>query len=312
MKIFLPMQSQSLTQITLPETTKEADSTSRSILAHLTTVPIRHEPDDRSEMVNSMLLGETARIISQIDDMWLEIETDFDHYRGFVSALMVIPTPEFWQEPFFRFTPLSHHFTRTDGTKKMLSMGSRIKLDADLAILFPDGQKYFFSTDGIQKNHFIHELPNPTLIQQDVVNPNVVNPDALKKYREECIPFAEHLLGTPYLWGGRSSIGVDCSGLTQTSSMMCGVYLPRDARQQAKCGIDIEPNVDALLSGDLLFFSNNPEGKITHVALYLGQGEYIHASGQVRKNSLLPEKMNFSAKHREQFISAKRILPFDK
>ncbi|MBO5815341.1 MAG: C40 family peptidase [Bacteroidales bacterium] len=107
---------------------------------------------------------------------------------------------------------------------------------------------------------------------------------------EAIIAQAEKLLGVPYLWGGMSAKGVDCSGLVRISHIMNGILLPRNASQQVKCGERVE--LDNLQRGDLVFFGTPATDKksmrITHVGIYLGENKIIHSSHRVRINSLIP------------------------
>ena len=107
---------------------------------------------------------------------------------------------------------------------------------------------------------------------------------------EAIIAQAEKLLGVPYLWGGMSAKGVDCSGLVRISHIMNGILLPRNASQQVKCGERVD--LKDLERGDLVFFgtpaTDEKPMRITHVGIYLGENKIIHSSHRVRINSLIP------------------------
>jgi len=124
---------------------------------------------------------------------------------------------------------------------------------------------------------------------------------------------AKHFLGFPYLWGGTSAKAVDCSGFTSTIYAMNSIILQRDASQQTKYGKEIttDYNWKNLHPGDLLFFgrkaSDSLPERVTHVAMYIGNTEFIHASGKVRINSMDSTKENFIPEYVPRFVRAIRI-----
>jgi hypothetical protein len=125
---------------------------------------------------------------------------------------------------------------------------------------------------------------------------------------EAIIAEAEKLVGVPYLWGGMSSKGVDCSGLVRICHIMNGILLPRNASQQIKCGDRVE--LDELQRGDLVYFgtpaTDDKPMRVTHVGIYLGNGRIIHSSHRVRINSIIPgEKDYYENAHR--LIAATRL-----
>jgi gamma-D-glutamyl-L-lysine dipeptidyl-peptidase len=124
---------------------------------------------------------------------------------------------------------------------------------------------------------------------------------------DNIIATGKHLLGFPYFWGGTSIKGVDCSGFTKTSYYLNGVILLRDASQQATTGdsIDISKGYDNLKPGDLLFFGSK---RVTHVGMYIGNGEFIHSSGTVHIGSLLPSAPNYDKWNTARLRKACRII----
>lgn len=134
---------------------------------------------------------------------------------------------------------------------------------------------------------------------------------------------AKALLGVPYLWGGTSNKGLDCSGFTKTSYFLNGIILPRDASQQALVGdpvdisqqdtVNLEKGLKNLLPGDLLFFATTDKSmqnnsRITHTAIYMGNGEFIQSAGLVKINSLIPGAPNYDQFHRRTLVAARRML----
>jgi cell wall-associated NlpC family hydrolase len=128
---------------------------------------------------------------------------------------------------------------------------------------------------------------------------------------------AQSLLGVPFLWGGTSTKGMDCSGFTKTVYFLNGILLPRDANQQAHVGMPIATTaeMEEVRTGDLLFFgahasADRPE-RVTHVAISLGGKKFIHCAGYVRINSLSPADDDFSDIRLTSFLGATRVIYAD-
>ena len=125
---------------------------------------------------------------------------------------------------------------------------------------------------------------------------------------EEIIATAMKLKGVPYLWGGMTPKGVDCSGLVRWSYLMNGILLPRNASQMVHCGDPV--SLDALQRGDLVFFGTPAkDGKpqrVTHVGIYLGDNHIIHSSHLVRVNSLNSEDDDYY-ENAHRLIAARRL-----
>lgn len=141
--------------------------------------------------------------------------------------------------------------------------------------------------------------------------------------RDNLIRSAKTMMGLPYLWGGTSVRGVDCSGFTKTAFYMNGFIIPRDASQQVLAGdaVDImnaQGDFEALKAlqtlspGDLLFFAaakgQRANPRVTHVAIYIGNGEFIHAAGAVRINSFLADRGNYDDFQTRSVVGAKRYV----
>ncbi|HCE47945.1 MAG TPA: hypothetical protein DEQ84_04690, partial [Prevotellaceae bacterium] len=139
---------------------------------------------------------------------------------------------------------------------------------------------------------------------------------SLKQDAENILATGLRLNGIPYMWGGTSTKGVDCSGFVRTTLLMHDIIIPRDASQQAYKGKRIEINSDFsnLEPGDLLFFgkkaSSGRKERVSHVGIYMGNKKFIHSLGWVHVSSFDPSADNYDEYDLNRLLFASRVLPY--
>ncbi|MEA3287305.1 MAG: SH3 domain-containing C40 family peptidase [Candidatus Marinimicrobia bacterium] len=242
-----------------------------------------------SETISQTHLAETLEILEEQDD-WVRVRQE-DQYEGWVSRSFLVEKPDHWtdHETYYPADQLNWIYQspdRNSTTVRDMTILSGLPVlkrqPGWIQVLLPDGQS------GWMENH-----PRQLVNSVDI---------------EQLIQTAFGFLGIQYFWGGRSPKGFDCSGFTQTCFALNGLQLPRDAYLQAEKGTLIEGDYKSWQVGDLLFFSERP-GHITHVAISLGDGDFIHASGFVKLNSLNPQHQElFIKRYAGIFTKATRIL----
>lgn len=131
---------------------------------------------------------------------------------------------------------------------------------------------------------------------------------------ETLIETSKTLMGIPYLWGGTSAKGVDCSGYTKTIFFLNGIILPRDASQQIHTGVEVDStrNFENLIPGDLLFFGRKATAttseRVIHVGMWIGDNKFIHAMGDVHISNMDPNAEDFDEYNYNRYLRTKRVL----
>lgn len=238
-------------------------------ICHLSIVPARSKPSDNREMVTQLLFGEHFKILDNHEN-WCLIRPAYDDYECWIESKQFLPISkktfnELNELPIVCFTDLVRFIVnKKDGSILPIVLGSSLTyLKGNVCNV--GGNEYSFYEKQVNGGD--------------------------KTVRELILENSKKYLNAPYLWGGRSPFGIDCSGFTQMVFKLCGIRLPRDTHQQAETGKTISL-VEETKEGDLAFFArlpksgarrqDNEEKRITHVGIILGNNKIIHASGRVR------------------------------
>jgi len=282
-------------------------------LVNVSVSNIRSNPKNAAELATQSLLGTPLDILKKEGYYYL-VRTP-DRYISWLDAgaisLKTADEMVSWKQKdkLVFVGDYGHAFADPDRKSQRVSdlvMGdilvSEGKQKEFYKVVYPDGRVAFIPQEQMTNYKKWIEKPSPN--------------------SRQIIDIAKTMIGVPYLWGGTSVKGVDCSGFTKTAFFMNGVIIPRDASQQVLAGervevlkndqFDTDFALKNLLPGDLIFFAggkNRPSNaRVTHVALYLGNGEFIHAAGQVRINSIKSDAVNYDDFETRTVVAARRFL----
>ncbi|HWR93863.1 MAG TPA: C40 family peptidase [Flavobacterium sp.] len=226
-------------------------------ICNLAIIPLRIESNDRSEIVSQVLFGEHFEVLEQFKQ-WSKIRLQYDNYEGWIDSKQF----------------------------QVITENDFIQLSKDAIILNADLIEYITAP-----NNFLMPIPlgaSLSFLNHSSININNYDFEGLKvsgiKPKSDLINTSFLYLNSPYLWGGKTPFGIDCSGFTQMVYKLNGYHLLRDASQQATQG-DALSFIEESEPGDLAFFDNE-EGKIIHVGIIMGDNYIIHASGKVRIDRL--------------------------
>lgn len=223
-------------------------------------VAVRKTTNSKSEQVTQLMFGDGYKVIKySADKKWVYIQNAFDKYEGWIRKFEYFETTEwFYSQVNKKNFPICADLKATvvwRNKKITISFGSTLPF-------YKDGKIRIGTEDAVYEGSML-TLPK-------------------KLDKEKVIRNAYKFLKTPYLWGGKSRKGVDCSGFTQVVYKSAGYRLPRDSYQQAERGKTI--SLSEAQAGDLAFFQRN--GKVVHVGIVLGNGKIIHANDAVQIDKL--------------------------
>lgn len=227
-------------------------------VCNLSIVPGRKGASDSSEMTTQLLFGESYEVL-ELGEKFVRIKSSFDHYECWICKKQ---HQKITFEEFEKINNAPKNYVYD--ILSVLEQEEQI-FPVVVGSFLPDIQAHKFSL--AQRNYRYDGETCGEFIQ-----------------KEKIVSDAYTFLNAPYLWGGKSPLGIDCSGFTQLVYKINGIAIPRDAYQQAEIGEGYS-FVEECEAGDLAFF-DNAEGKIVHVGIVLGAGKIIHASGKVRIDKL--------------------------
>ena len=262
---------------------------------------LRKNPSHSSELVSQTILGTGVSILKK-EGEWYLIQTP-DKYISWIDHGGIVPMSKEKYDNYFASD--IGVFTRPYGfsyeTKKKNKVVSDLVLGSALKIV------------EIRSKHTKYEYPDGRIawIENRLMN-SISSIRGMNYSIQNLLENAHSLIGVPYLWGGTSSKGFDCSGYTKSVYLMNGYILPRDASQQVKEGtlVDDSRNWNLLEAGDLMFFGYYKDDKlrIDHVSIWLGDGYFIQSSKNVRISSVYSDNLNFDDYHMAKYIESRRII----
>lgn len=273
-------------------------------VVRLSVVNVRSTPEQSSELATQALLGMPLRILDR-QGGWYRVQTP-DQYIAWLEggSFRRLDRAGFdrWGRAHKLIVTTNQTTSRVEAKLSGLPVsdlvaGDLLELLGETGAYFqagyPDGRRAFVPKTEAQ--------PYETWL------------GSLKISENSLVQTGQRFLGLPYLWGGTSAKGVDCSGFTKTVYFLNGYVLPRDASQQALTGeaIDTRNGFQNLRPGDLLFFGKKRDDgtdRVVHVAMWVGNGRFLHASDMVQVASLDPAAPDYDAYNHQRFLFAKRLL----
>lgn len=277
-------------------------------LAAVAVANLRAEPRHSSELVTQVLMGTPLRVKTR-QGSWFLVQTP-ESYLGWVDAGGIV---RFSREELEARRERPHGVVLVPQVAVREAPNDEAAITGDLAL----GGKIVLRADEAPLGWQAVELPNGQagFVPSTAVAPFDAWANGLRLDPDGLVQTALQFRGVPYLWGGTSVRGFDCSGFTKTVYLLHGLVLPRDASQQIREGVtvDAERQWERLLPGDLLFFgvraSDGRAERVVHVGMWIGNNRFIHASGQVRISSVDPQDPDYDAFEVGRYLRTQRLQP---
>ncbi len=274
-------------------------------VVNLSVANMRFAPEHAAEMATQTLLGTAVRVFNK-QDGWYQIQTP-DNYIGWVDndgiKLMTLEEVNNWITAPKVIYLSEFGFVNSAPDKNSLRVTDIVM--GDILKFIEKGEKFTKV-----------EYPNGRIgyIENELCTDFTEWLNTTQPTHESIVNTAKKFIGMPYFWGGTSSKAMDCSGFSKTVYFINGVLLQRDASQQVNTGelVDTKDGFGNCQPGDLLFFgrkgSDEQKERVTHVAIYLGDNEFIHSAGEISIDSFDKTKSNYNEYRLNSFIRAKRII----
>jgi cell wall-associated NlpC family hydrolase len=271
-------------------------------VVNVSVANLRSKPEESAELASQLLLGMPLMVLEKTRG-WFRVQCP-DDYIGWIDGSTI---KQFSESEYVNFkhkqklifvnpsgVAMSDTTTNANPVRD-LSFGNLLTFSAKVGrftdVIFPDGKHGFINTA---------YLKSPA----DWLNEKQINGESI-------VENGKKMLGIPYLWGGTSFKGTDCSGFTRMTFFASGLLLPRDASQQALIGelVSYDNDFSMLQKGDLLFFGNTVTSKVTHVGIWVGNKSFIHSSGMVQISSFNENSPDYDEYNLKRLLFVKRINP---
>jgi hypothetical protein len=256
-------------------------------ITHLSQISMRAEPSHKAQLVSQLLFGDAYQIEEVVGD-WLKIKTLDCGYEGYIEKKL---WNEMHEDDAAEYASLKKYIV-TDYLIFIKEFETNITFPVFMGSSFPYPQDNMLI---LGNAIFIVELPEARVFPK---HPN------LSEEQSALLQFASGYLRAPYLWGGRTPAGIDCSALVQLAFKSINIALPRDASQQVNAGTQVDFTTEWQI-GDIAFFDNE-EGNITHIGIICGKDKILHASGFVRIDIL--DSTGIYNKQLEQYTHKLRVV----